>query len=161
MTKQIDEESFKNILDTIAEGFDEDLFAKQEKDLEQYFFWEWDENFSVEWNTYEFYERLGLYNRFCRRWEEHKSGSCCIVERVRDKYLISKIRNFLSELEPRMSHCDKLLTRIAKLEEALRFYAEKDYIEWVIKSSPDEDCHEDVAHGKVARCALGLKEDEE
>ena len=58
MTKQIDEESFKNILDTIAEGFDEDLFAKQEKDLERYFFWEWDENFSVEWNTYEFYERI-------------------------------------------------------------------------------------------------------
>ena len=102
MTKQFDAESFKNTLNTIAAGFDEDLFAKQEHDLEQYFFWKWDDEKSVEWNTYEFYERLSLYNRFCRRWEEHKSGSCCIVERVRDKYLMPKIRHFLSELEPRI-----------------------------------------------------------
>ena len=55
---------------------------------------------------------------------------------------------------------DKLLTRISLLEEALRFYAEEYYIERVTKGSPDEDCYEDVDHGKVARCALGLKEDE-
>lgn len=94
-------EDIGDVLTALATSFDEDLFAKQEHDLEQYFFWKWDESFSVEWNTYEFYEMLELYNDFCRRWEEHKSGSCCIVERVRDKYLMPKIRYFLSELAMR------------------------------------------------------------
>lgn len=44
--------------------------------------------------------------------------------------------------------------RVARLEEALKFYAEKDYIEWVTKGSPDEDCYEDVDKGAVARRAL-------
>ena len=94
-------EGIGDVLTALATSFDEALAAKQEYDLERYFSWNWDDEKSVEWNTYEFYERLGLYNRFCRRWEEPKSGSCCIVERVRDKYLMPKIRYFLSELAMR------------------------------------------------------------
>ena len=56
-----------------------------------------------------------------------------------------------------MKH-NKLITRIAQLEEALRFYFEEYYIELVTEGSPDKDCYEDVDRGKVARCALGLKE---
>ena len=65
---------------------------------------------------------------------------------------IEKERNTLRE------RVDKLHTRIAKLEEALRFYAEEDYIEWMTDGSPDEDHYEDVDHGEVARRALDFKE---
>ena len=47
-----------------------------------------------------------------------------------------------------------LRARVEKLREALKFYAEEDYIEWVTKGSPDEDRYEDVDHGKLAQNAI-------
>jgi len=49
---------------------------------------------------------------------------------------------------------DHLRAVNAELLEALQFYADEDYIEWVTKGSPDEDCYEDVDHGSRARAAI-------
>ncbi len=63
-------------------------------DLEQFWFFKWNEKSSVEWNIYQFTDLLELYRRQCRRWEEKHNGSVCVVERVRDKYLMPKITEF-------------------------------------------------------------------
>lgn len=49
---------------------------------------------------------------------------------------------------------DALLEQCENMGKALQFYADEDYIEWVTKGSPDEDCYEDIDHGKIARKAL-------
>lgn len=40
-----------------------------------------------------------LYAHFCEKWEEQKNGRCCVVERVRDKYLMPKIKEFLKAIK--------------------------------------------------------------
>ena len=69
------------------------------EELDRYWHFKWDDTFSVAWNTYRFHSMLRLYQRQCRRWEEHHGGSCCLVERVRDKYVMPKVREFLIHLE--------------------------------------------------------------
>jgi len=44
---------------------------------------------------YEFMECLNLYKKSCRDWETHHNGYVCVVERVRDEYLIPKIKEFM------------------------------------------------------------------
>lgn len=44
---------------------------------------------------YEFMECLELYKKSCRDWETHHNGHVCVVERVRDEYLIPKIKEFI------------------------------------------------------------------
>lgn len=90
-----------DVLTSLARRFDEELLALKEPDLERYWLFRWEEKASIEWNTYKFSDLLGLYKRKCRRWEEHHNGSCCVVERVRDKYLMPKVREFLDELKRR------------------------------------------------------------
>jgi hypothetical protein len=46
-----------------------------------------------------FYDMLRLYAGQCRRWEEHHNGSCCVVERVRDTYIMPKVREFADRLQ--------------------------------------------------------------
>jgi hypothetical protein len=61
-------------------------------------FFKWDSTKSVEWNTYEFNEMLDMHRQQCRKWEERHGGYICVVERVRDKYLLPRIREFLDIL---------------------------------------------------------------
>lgn len=70
-----------------------------ESGLELSWFFKYDISKSEEWNTYHFYSMLKLYESRCRRWEELHNGTFCVVERVRDKYLIPKITEFLKELQ--------------------------------------------------------------
>lgn len=86
------------VLTGLTQSFDEELAAMDEPGLGQHWHFKWDASKSVEWNTYRFHELLGLYGRVCRRWEELHHGSCCVVETVRDKYLMPKIRAFLAAL---------------------------------------------------------------
>lgn len=88
----------RDVIQGIARHADETLRNQTEADLEQYWFFSWDGSRSAEWNTYEFTKLLELYRRQCRRWEEMHNGSCCVVERVRDKYLMPKIREFIPAL---------------------------------------------------------------
>ena len=67
-------------------------------ELERYWYFKYDKARSPAVNLYEFNQLLDLYRNKCRRWEELHNGSSCVVERVRDQYLMPKIREFLADL---------------------------------------------------------------
>lgn len=90
----ITEDDIKATITGMVSSFDRELFEKSEEELETYWLFTWDSEVSLVGNIYEFHEMLTLYGRFCRRWEDHHNGYVCIVERVRDKYLLPKIRAF-------------------------------------------------------------------
>ena len=92
--KKISESALKKTITSLAEGFDRELFEKTKEELEEYWYFKWDASQSVCRNIYEFHDKLKLYGSFCRRWEEKHNGSCCIVGRIRDKYLMPKIQEF-------------------------------------------------------------------
>lgn len=92
-------EDIEQVLTSIASRFDEELLSTPESELEKNWHFKWDETTSIEWNTYKFSDMLEMFKRSCRRWEEHHNGSGCVVERVREKYLMPKIRGFLAELQ--------------------------------------------------------------
>jgi len=93
------EENLKIVLTAFGNKSDEELFSKTQGELESYWFYQWEDRESKKQNLYRFYDMLELYSNFCRRWEEHHYGYVCVVERVRDKYLMPKIEAFLSDLK--------------------------------------------------------------
>jgi len=94
----ITQKDIANVVDGLLRAGEQELRDASESDLEQYWFFSWDISRSAEWNLYKFNDMLDLYRRQCRKWEEMHHGNCCVVERVRDKYLMPKIRAFLAEL---------------------------------------------------------------
>lgn len=82
----------------MASRFDQELLALSPGDILSEWHWRWDERQSAEWNTYQFADILALHRRRWRRWEEHHHGSCCVVERVRDKYIMPRVSEFLAAL---------------------------------------------------------------
>lgn len=92
---KITSEQIGKVVTSLAKSFDEELFSKSRQDLEEHWHWKWDESLTVLQNTYKFYDLLWLYSSFCRRWEEHHNGHMCVVGRVRDQYLVPKLRLFL------------------------------------------------------------------
>jgi hypothetical protein len=69
-----------------------------EDELRAKWYFKWDPEASLAWNHYQFYDHLALYAGSCRRWEHIHNGYTCIVERVRDKYLMPKIREFVEQV---------------------------------------------------------------
>ena len=96
------EEAIHQVITSIVKRGNDELFAKTESELEEYWHFKWNPKDSAEWNTYQFHSLLKLYGSFCREWEERHNGSCCVVERVRDKYLMPKIRDFIAALQQYM-----------------------------------------------------------
>ena len=94
----ITEKNIRDVITTLSLRFDDELFQKTEAELEENWFFRWDDSISLEENTYRFYDMLELYGSFCRRWEERHNGSCCVVERIRDKYLMPKIKKFVEQI---------------------------------------------------------------
>ena len=94
----ITKEILASTMKTLISNFEEELFSKTQGQLEENWFFKFDEKLGAERNIYIFYERLKLYGSFVRRWEEHHNGNCCVVERVRDKYLWPKIKQFADDL---------------------------------------------------------------
>ena len=92
----ITQETMKEALTRIAKGSDSDLFSMTQDEIASEWYWSWDENRSVEYNTYEFSKILEMHKRRWRRWEEHHNGASLVVERVRDKYVMPRVRDFLS-----------------------------------------------------------------
>lgn len=92
----------KDALDSVITGIyasaQAELRAMEQADLESRWFFRWDDAASLEWNIYQFHKMLDLYGSFCRRWEEMHNGNCCVVERVRDTYLMPKIREFAAKI---------------------------------------------------------------
>ncbi len=89
----------KEVMKTIIDESDEDLYSKTQEELEKYWFFKFNTSKSLETNIYEFHEKLELYKHFCRQWEEHHNGPVCVVGRVRDKYLWNKIESFAKEIK--------------------------------------------------------------
>lgn len=90
--------TLKEVIPKLIDSFDKELFSKSQEELEEYWFFKYDDSLIKEQNLYEFTKMLELYRSSCERWEEHHNGSVCIVERVRDKYLWNKIQNFIKDL---------------------------------------------------------------
>lgn len=86
------------VLSGIIEYADKELVETSNDELDKYFYFQYDENMSKEWNLYKFSDALEMYKSRCRRWEEFHNGSSCVVERVRDKYLMPKIKDFLAKV---------------------------------------------------------------
>jgi hypothetical protein len=102
MNEEEVEGQIKTVIETISDSFDRGLFAKSREELEDYYHFRWMYNRSLRSNTYEFWDLLSLYGRQCRRWEEHHHGCICVVERVRDQYLLPKIDEFLALVRARI-----------------------------------------------------------
>lgn len=93
---KITEKDIGDVVASIASRADSELLALNERELADHWYWRWDDGRSVEWNTYKFSDALSAYKRRCRQWEEHHNGICCVVERVRDKYVMPRVREFLA-----------------------------------------------------------------
>lgn len=101
--ESVKDEDLKKGIETVVTSmvsrFDQELYALTEEELRARWYFIYDATKSKARNLYEFSEMLELYRRTCRRWEEHHWGSSCVVERVRDKYLMPKIHEFLANQE--------------------------------------------------------------
>jgi hypothetical protein len=86
------------IFDSILQRESEELYALRKEELERRWFYRHNSNLTPAQQLYNFIEMLELYKRSCRQWETHHNGSCMVVERVRDQYLMPKIKEFLSML---------------------------------------------------------------
>lgn len=98
LTKEIGD-----VLTGIVRRADDELLALTETELPSRWYFTYDPGLSISWNLYQFSSSLEAYKRSCRRWEEHHNGGCCVVERVRDKYLMPKIRQFEADMRQAMS----------------------------------------------------------
>ncbi|TAM33796.1 MAG: hypothetical protein EPN61_18120 [Burkholderiaceae bacterium] len=94
----VTEEALRGVLDGLVESGNAELRDMSQAGLESYWFFRWDDKHSLEQNIYEFHDMLELYGSWCRRWEEMHRGSCCVVERVRDTYLMPKIRELAARI---------------------------------------------------------------
>ncbi len=94
----VTEESIAAVMNGIAAFARSELAQTTQAGLERYWFFKWNQTASLETNIYNFHKLLSLYGGQCRRWEEMRNGSCCVVERVRDTYLMPKIREFAKML---------------------------------------------------------------
>lgn len=95
---QITQSDIASVLNGILKSSEDEIASATEADLENYWFFKWSDHIPLAWNIYLFCDRLDMYRRQCRRWEEKHNGSSCVVERVRDKYLMPKIREFEAKL---------------------------------------------------------------
>jgi hypothetical protein len=96
------EDQIKNVLTSLVESFDKEITDKSQNELEGYWFFKWDDSRSIDKNIYEFTKMLDLYKSHCREWEESHNGICCVVEKVRDTYLMPKIKEFRETLERKL-----------------------------------------------------------
>lgn len=93
--EQLKEEDIREVITSILDSSDKELFDKTQEELEDHWFFDFDKTTKIdEYVFYDFYDKLKLYSHFCRRWEEHHNGHICVVGRVRDTYILPKIKKF-------------------------------------------------------------------
>lgn len=92
---QITNTDIRMVMTALARHEDEKIAAMAQEELEQYWHFGYNPGSSPASNLYAFFQALQMYQRICRRWEEHHYGHQCVVERVRDTYLMPKLRAFL------------------------------------------------------------------
>ena len=89
------EKEIGNVLTGMMTSINKECAEMSEADLESKWFFKFDHDKTPRQNLYQFFDMLHLYRSHCRRWEEMHNGHSCVVERVRDKYLMPKIDQFL------------------------------------------------------------------
>lgn len=92
-------EVIKEVLTAIVSRSDAELLSMTHEELKAEWYFEWNPSASDEWNLYKFCDFIELHRNRYRRWEEHHNGSCCVVERVRDTYLMPRIKEFMALLK--------------------------------------------------------------
>jgi len=102
------ESNLNNIFTGILKNENDELSCMTKPELENFWFFKYNSKLSIECNMYEFNKMLDLYKRKCRRWEEIHNGNSCVVERVRDEYLIPKINDFIKTMRKILSSEDQL-----------------------------------------------------
>ena len=85
----------------MADRFRSELISKSQSELQAEWAWRWEDRLSTEQNVYRFFSALTTHQRRCRDWESLHNGITCVVERVRDTYLMPRISELLSELTAR------------------------------------------------------------
>ena len=98
LERRVMQEQIGEVLTSLIASADKDLMELSEDELSEQWYWQWDNSCSIEWNIYKFSDMLEMHKRRCRRWEEQHNGNCCVVERVREKYLMPRVREILAEL---------------------------------------------------------------
>lgn len=102
------EQELKSVFDgIIANERDELRGIKDPAELERFWFFKYEPKHSMAWNTYQFHSMLNLYQNKCRRWEEMHNGISCVVERVRDTYVMPKIREWISIVQAETNNPNK------------------------------------------------------
>lgn len=96
--EKVTEHHIGTAISGLMRAFDAEYAQMTKDDLEQKWFFEFDPAKSLEANMYHFHDMLTLYAGSCRRWEEKHNGSSCVVERVRDTYIMPKIREFAEQI---------------------------------------------------------------
>lgn len=91
---ELKKEQMEEVLGGILSRSRQELLATPQSELDKYWYFKYDPTKSKEWNLYKFSDYLESFKRRCREWEEHHNGSSCVVERVRDTYLMPKVKEF-------------------------------------------------------------------
>lgn len=98
--KDLTEEDFKEVTAGFVKSARDELLSKSKEQLvKDYWYFEYDPSASKEWNLYQFMECANLFKKKCREWETHHNGYMSVVECVRDKYLMPKIKEFYAVQE--------------------------------------------------------------
>jgi len=93
-----DKDALGEVITNLATSLDDALMALSADEIASEWYWSWDKHRSIEWNIYNFSDMLEMHKRRWRRWEERHNGCCCVVERVRDKHVMPRVREFLAAL---------------------------------------------------------------
>lgn len=101
--EEVTQEAIGKAITGMVRAFEAEYQAMSKEELAERWFFKFQDDKSIEHNMYFFFDRLALYAGSCRRWEELHNGNCCVVERVRDEYVIPKIKEFSSQLKEKIS----------------------------------------------------------
>jgi len=106
MVNNMNESEFEKALasscNAIIENQRKDMLIMSKDNLEKYWFFSWNDDESISYNIYKFNYFLEIYSGRCREWEETHNGYECVVERVRDEYILPKCRDFEILLRDKM-----------------------------------------------------------
>ena len=98
----VTKEHIEEVLTALSDRANSELLALSAEEIAAEWYWSWDDSRSIEWNTYMFSDILELHKRRWRRWEEHHNGPSGVVERVRDKYVMPRVREFIKALQSKL-----------------------------------------------------------
>ncbi len=120
MSDTIPASVFADVCTRIVSSDDAALAAMANDGLEQYWHFTYSETASPASNLYAFSQALELYGHFCERWESAHHGPVCVVERVRDRYLMPKIQAFVAMQQAHLSTVPVARASHARIVTALR-----------------------------------------